>query len=217
MSTDKKAVCQFISKLKKKFGHPTNKDRNLIFRGEPEYYRAVRSSLLRKIEDSVKEVSPAISKNAARVFNSDKSYPIMAREASPYFGGDIVRDREFEAIATLQHFGAPTPLIDFSLDWRIALYFACEKFEYSYGRIIFFSRERAKSRYGLSVQNPSGHHHDNAGQTAGRQIDQESVLVWSENGEFKPDACHIQSIPRKYKPSLLAWLRSEGIHRESVY
>ena len=217
MPIDRKSICNFTSELEQKFGRPANEDRKLIFRGEPAYYRAVRSSLLRKIEDSVKEVSPAAGKNAAKVFNSDKSYRIMAREASTYFGGDIVRDREFEAIATLQHFGAPTPLIDFSLDWRIALYFACERFEYSCGRIIFFSCERAKNQYGLSVRKPSGHHHDNAGQTAGRQIDQESILVWSENGEFKPDACHIQPIPRKYKPGLLAWLRSEGIHRESVY
>ena len=217
MLVGKKSIYNFISELRQKFGRPASEDRKLIFRGEPAYYRAVRSSLLRKIEDSVKEVSPAAGKNAAKVFNSDKSYRILAREASLYFGGDIVRDREFEAIATLQHFGAPTPLIDFSMDWRIALYFACERFEYSCGRIIFFSCERAKNRYGLSVRKPSGHHHDNAGQTSGRQIDQESVLVWSENGKFKPDACHIQPIPRKHKPSLLAWLRSEGIHRESVY
>ena len=29
----------------------------------------------------------------------------------------------------MQHYGAATPLIDFSEDWRIALYFACERDE----------------------------------------------------------------------------------------
>ncbi len=218
MFPDREEVNQFICELEKKFNRHPSRCKNLIFRGEPEYYREVQSSLLRRIEDSVKEVSSAADKNIAKVFNSDESNRIIAREASSYFGGDIMEGREFEAIATLQHYGAPTPLIDFSLDWRIALYFACEKLKYCYGgRIIFFSSKRAKDRYGLSVRNPSGHHHDNAGQTAGRQIDQQSVLVWSENGEFKPDTCDIKTIPWKYKPALLAWLRSEGIHRESVY
>ena len=209
MSANKEAVCRFIGKLYKTFGSHAYGDQNLIFRGEPEEYKTVKSSLLRKIEENVKY--------PAYTFDTDSSNRTIAREASPYFGGDIVRGRELEAIATLQHYGAPTPLIDFSLDWRIALYFACEKLEYKCGRIIFFSCESAKSRYDLSVQKPSGHHHDNAGQMAGRQIDQQSVLVWSENGGFKPDACHIKPVPRKYKPGLLAWLRSQGIHRESVY
>ena len=208
MSSDREDVNQFIDKLKITFGHPTE-DRNLIFRGEPQKYKTVRCSLLRNIKQ--------VSNKVPYEFSADTSNRIMAREASSYFGGDIMRGREFEAVATLQHYGAPTPLIDFSLDWRIALYFACERLEHKCGRIIFFSREKVKNRYRLSIKDPSGHHHDHAGQIAGRQIDQQSVLVWSENGEFIPDTCDIKTIPWKYKPALLAWLRSEGIHRESVY
>ena len=71
MSPDREEVNQFICELEKKFNCPSSRCKNLIFRGEPKYYRSVQSSLLRKIEDSVKEVSSAASKNTAKIFNSD--------------------------------------------------------------------------------------------------------------------------------------------------
>ena len=218
MSKCKKQVGQFICDLKSKFGHPANTDRNLIFRGEPECYYAVESSLLREIKNSLKTICGSDWESVPEnIFDESYFNRSMGMEVAPYVGGGIVRDLEFEAIATLQHYGAPTTLIDFSRDWRVALFFACEKLEHQCGRIIYFSSSEAKSHYNLKVQSPKGHSHDNTGQEAGRQVEQQSVLVSSQYGKFKPKSCHIVHIDWKLKPGLLAWLRSQGIHRESIY
>ena len=136
--------------------------------------------------------------------------------AAPYVGGDIV-GREFETLAAMQHYGAATPLIDFSEDWRVALYFACERDEDEDGRIIYFTEKRAKKRYDLKIKRPKTHHHDDAGRLAGRQIDQRSVLVWAENGKFDPCDADTVCIPQNLKPHMLAWLRSQGLSEDVIY
>ena len=209
MKPDKNAVEEFVGSLKVDFANSTG--RGLIFRGEPEKYEMVRSSLLRSFD----EVSRTSGVDAP--FCARQSDSITAEEASPYFGGGIIEGAEFEALAILQHFGAPTSLIDFSADWRVALYFACEKASKEAGRIVFFTEEAAKYGYGLTVRRPQGHQHDPSGRPVGREIEQASVLVWKQSGEFSPCSTDTRLVERENKAGLLAWLRAQGIHRESVY
>ena len=213
MRVDRVVISGFIEEIRERFSAPAGDSGFLIFRGESKPYKNVTSTLLRKFRCSLSKLEV----DEKSIFSSSVSDDLIARESSPYFGGSIVRGEEFEALAVLQHYGAPTTLMDFSRDWRVALYFACEKHINWKGRIIFFSCKVAKRRYGLSVREPTGHQHDHSGMSVGREIDQKSILVSAGSGEFRPSSSDIQDISRKYKPGLLAWLRSQGIHRESVY
>lgn len=213
LQIDKEPILEFIDDIRKRFCGSDGDSGALIFRGEADCYPSVRSSLRRKLDGKFSEAGI----DADCIFSSPSSHRLIAQEAAPYFGGGLVTGGEFEALAVLQHYGAPTGLIDFSGDWRVALYFACQEYMDKCGRIIFFSPDEAKARYGLAVRRPTAHQHDTSGRTVGREIEQESVLVSAELGEFKPLPCHIHRVPRAYKPHMLAWLRSQGISRESVY
>ena len=213
MHIDKEPIRKFIDDVREIFQHSNEDPGHLIFRGEPKCYPEVRSSLLRKLGGGFSEAG--VDSNCA--FSSKTSDCLMAQEADPYFGGGLVMGEEFEALAVLQHYGAPTSLIDFSEDWRVAMYFACERYAEKCGRIVFFSSRDAEQEYRLSVRRPKAHQHDQSGRSVGREMDQKSVLVSAESGEFAPHSSHVQTIPHKYKPHLLAWLRSQGISRESVY
>ena len=121
-------------------------------------------------------------------------------------------------LPSLQHYGpAPTNLMDFSTDWRVALYFACEKKEEKDGRIIYLTEKEAQEAYNLRLRCPQGHQHDQSGRAVGREIEQASVLALSDTGEFTPCSEHIEPVCHELKAGLLAWLRAQGIHRESVY
>ena len=213
MIVDKKPFSGFIRKRCREFRDPSEDNNSFIFRGEAKKHEEVRSSLLR----AYRKVLKSTESDVADIFESDLADQIIAREASPYFGGGVIRHGEYEALAILQHYGSPTSLMDFSKDWRVALYFACEKLEGKDGRIIYFSQERAERCYQLKVREPEGHQHDNSGRPVGREIEQRSVLVSAESGKFIPEQSDTKKVPRELKAGLLAWLREEGIHRESVY
>ena len=202
---EKEAACKLISELCERFGS-SHKDRKFIFRGEPCTYPSVQCSLLRKMNGT----------EASMRFSAKDMMRRLAVGAAPYVGGDIV-GREFETLAAMQHYGAATPLIDFSEDWRVALYFTCERDEDKDGRIIYFTEKRTKKRYDLKIKRPKTHHHDDAGRLAGRQIDQRSVLVWAENGKFDPCDADTVCIPQNLKPHMLAWLRSQGLSEDVIY
>ena len=44
---------------------------------------------------------------------------------------------DFELLTEIQHFGGATRLIDFTEDYLIALFFACDKSPEKHGRVIF--------------------------------------------------------------------------------
>ena len=205
---ERNTACKLISDLYGHFGSPHKKS-NFIFRGEPSTYSSVKCSLLRKM-NKVEDNETSIR------FSAKEMTRRLASGAAPYVGGDIV-GREFETLAAMQHYGAATPLIDFSEDWRVALYFTCERDEDKDGRIIYFTEKRAKKRYDLKIKRPKTHYHDDAGRLAGRQIDQRSVLVWAEDGEFKPWRADALCIPKNLKPHMLAWLRSQGLREDVIY
>ena len=210
VQSEKNAICRIIKDLCERFGAPYSKGK-FIFRGEPDAsYPSVSSGLLRKIKEMK-------GRRAEESFDSERMMRHLASRAAPYVGGNVV-GREFETIAAMQHYGAATPLIDFTEDWRVALYFACERNESKDGRIIHLTKKRAKERYDLTLQIPESHDHDTSGRLAGRQVDQRSVLVWAKAGEFITSApSDATCLPKKLKPHLLAWLRSQGLSEDVIY
>lgn len=213
MRVDREAIRQYKERLKKGLLHAKSEQKSLIYRGESEDHGAVSCGLLR----SFCKIQKKYGANCARIFDSSRSDLMLADEGSSYFGGGVVVGSEFEALAILQHYGAQTSLIDFSQDWRVALYFACEKAGNEDGRIVFFCQEVAERCYALKIRQPAGHQHDQAGRSVGREIDQKSILAWTPTGRFIPRDAHVMRVAGKFKAGLLGWLRSQGIHRESVY
>ena len=207
--SEKEAARKLISDLCGRFGIPHKKGK-FIFRGETDACNPRVSCSLRR------KMCKAQGNKTFIRFSAKDMMRHLASGATPYVGGHVV-GREFETLAAMQHYGAATPLIDFSEDWRIALYFACERDANKDGRIIYFTEKRAKQRYDLKIKRPRTHHHDDAGRIAGRQIDQRSVLVWAEDGYFKPWRADTVCISNNLKPHMLAWLRSEGLSEDVIY
>ena len=204
---EKETARKLISDLCGRFGSPHRKGR-FIFRGESCGYPSVKCGLLR--------IMPNTKSDKTHHFSAEDMRVRLAAGAAPYVGGNVI-GREFETLAAMQHYGAATTLIDFSEDWRIALYFASERDENENGRIIYFTEKRARDRYELKVKRPQSHHHDSAGRLAGRQIDQRSVLVWTEEGQFKPWRADTVCISKSLNPHMLAWLRSQGLSEDVIY
>ena len=91
-----------------------------LYRGEPECYPKVSSSLYREY--------PEVAENLDISF-VQKAMLEVAKE----FVGEI---DENDLLAELQHFECSTNLIDFTTDYHIALFFACDGQSEKDGRII---------------------------------------------------------------------------------
>lgn len=162
---------------------------NHIFRGEPENYERVSSTLYRQYEKQIE----------AGHFDIGAVQREILLEAIKYTNET---DR-FEILAELQHHGGKTNLIDFSTDFLIALFFACNSSPHHDGRVIVqpVSPELmlAKARHPRN-----------------RVISQKSIFVLPSKGFIEPD--HVISIPKDLKQPILEYLRKcHGISTEEVY
>ena len=160
-----------------------------IYRGEPEHYEEVSSSLYRQYRDidvesfDIEEVQKEILDKARRYTSATD---------------------ELEILAELQHHGGKTNLIDFTTDYRIALFFACDGFHDKDGRLILQRREAIRDQI-KRPQNP-----------ANRVIAQKSVFVQPPKGFVEPDA--EIDIPKDLKQPILDHLRKyHGISTETIY
>ncbi len=98
-----------------------------LYRGEPETYPKVSSSLYRKHQGI-----------EAAYFNIAVVQDEMLQEAKRF-----TRETDDDAILEqLQHFGYPTNQIDFTTDYNIALFFACYSELEKDGRVILLDKGR---------------------------------------------------------------------------
>ena len=164
-----------------------------IYRGEPECYKKVSSSLYRQyykeidIEDfKVEDVQKEILEKAKQY--TDKT-------------------DKFEILAELQHYGGRTNLIDFTTDYLIALFFACDgsDFHDKCGRLILWQK---REDHFYQVYQPR--------EPRNRVIAQKSIFVLPDAGFIDPDEVII--IPAELKQLLLNHLRDyHGIFSETIY
>lgn len=97
---------------------------NCIDRGEPEHYEKVSSTLYRLAPDE---------------FDSEKYDLESLQKEILKITRNHIHDHEkerFELLTELQHYGSQTNLIDFTNDYHIALFFACNGSHDKDGRII---------------------------------------------------------------------------------
>ena len=188
-----------------------------IFRGEPECYPKVSSTLYRQYEE--------ILTNRSNVEDFQNEMLIAAKEHLPGTTSDFetsVRrlgaaigipsepDHDFETLTELQHYGGKTNLIDFTTDSRVALFFACDGSPSKNGRVIF----RKKGDMKKLVENPR-----EPINPLNRVIAQKSIFVRPLRGfvEFDPDK-DVVVIPVVLKKPMLEYLQKyHNISAKTVY
>ena len=158
-----------------------------LFRGEPKCYRLVSSSLYREFPD--------IEEQHFHIGTVQDEMLEAARE----FVGDGDKD---ELLAQLQHYGYPTNLIDFTTDYHVALFFACDADAKENGRVILVRQ----SKY--PIMKPKS--------PVNRVLAQKSVFVRPPEGIVEPDA--VVMVPSGLKAIILDYLSAgHGISTATVY
>ncbi len=162
---------------------------DFLYRGEPKCYKQVSSGLYRKYE-----------KIAADNFDIGIVQREMLQTAKEFVGETGEDDNEI--LDQLQHFGYSTNLIDFTTDYHIALFFACDGKPKKDGRVILLN----KTDYLL--RNPTG--------PANRVIAQKSVFVQPPQGFVEPS--DVVVIPHRLKNPILKHLdQAHGVAARTIY
>ena len=165
-----------------------------LYRGEPECYPIVSSSLYRAC------VEVADSKIEIVSFDFDIVQRDMLKEAKKF----THKTDEFEILSELQHYGGKTNVIDFTTDYHVALFFACDSSPDEDGRVILLCKA-SLSGHMYQPQKP-----------VNRVIGQKSVFVNQPKGFVEPD---IEiNIPKVLKQPILDHLqRYHSISKETIY
>ena len=173
----------------------TTADGGFIYRGEPQHYEQVSSSLWRECEKEIGAEEFDIETIEKKMLEVSKNY--------------THEKDEFEILTELQHFGGYTNLIDFTTDNHIALFFACDGSLGKPGRIILLKRtEEINKEYQIEKpRNPQN-----------RIIAQKSIFVRPPKGFIEPEQFVEVNIPEALKGPMLDHLqKQQGISTQAVY
>ena len=153
-----------------------------IYRGESKLHEYVSSRLYRDHEQNLKEGD-----------NIELIQRHELNEAKQFTN----REDELEILAEIQHFGGSTNLIDFTTDYLIALFFACDGEYHEDGRLIFLDRNSNVSMYARRPRTPLH-----------RVVAQKSVFVRPPKGRIDDEDYGTLVIPSQMKEGLLDHLRN---------
>ena len=213
-SNDKQLTIQdIIHEIEQK-----SKGGGYIYRGERELHKdpphngKVSSNLWREygieeehfnIELVQKEMLAAAKKHTGDL-PQDFSLDVIA---SPNTVGESTQEViDFEILTEIQHYGGKTNLIDFTTDYFIALFFACDGHYDEEGRVILQKIDKIRSM----IAHPRNPRH--------RVIAQKSVFVRPPKGFIEPREDEIITIPSHLKQPMLEHLRNyHAIFTESIY
>ena len=150
-----------------------------IYRGEPKHYSKVSSSLYREWSEIDKDI------NVVAVQNE------ILKEAKRF----VYDNDELEILTQLQHYGGATNLIDFTTDYLVAMFFACDGSDLlnQNGRIILLEKSSAINKQLEIPRNPRN-----------RVMAQKSIFVRPHRGFIEPD--HVVNIPKALKTPILNYL-----------
>ena len=187
-----------MNEFKTRFGAKTESEMNrflellrrqaltgkFIYRGEPEIYPKVSSSLYRQCDK--KGIAPNELPNSLewckQMWELQKDIVAQSRRFLPgrqkldmyersfwnqnhYSLTNYIDTEEYEILCQLQHYGGSTNLVDFTADYFVALFFACEQKHTEDGRIILsemlplpvrISDARVQAQKSFFVQVPDG-------------------------------------------------------------
>lgn len=186
-------------------------DGDYIYRGEPECNEKVSSTLYREHEEDIeaghfniefaqREMLIVAKRHIGDTRTEFFQSLALAAEQSPY------KTDEFELLTELQHYGGKTNLIDFTTDYFVALFFACDGYHDKDGRVILQKTEEIRN-FVTYPQNPRH-----------RVIAQKSVFVHPPKGYINLREDDIVTIPANFKLPLLQHLRKyHSLFTETIY
>ena len=185
-----------LSRILAKIREITEKSSNgdYIYRGEPKHYKKVSSTLYRQYEDDIE----------AEHLDIEVVQNEMLIEAQDYIHET---DDEFEILTQLQHFGGKTNLIDFTTDYLIALFFACESLFNKPGRVILLDESAQEENRAKKPRN-----------IINRVRDQKSIFARPLRGfiEIEPD--DVINIPKCLKQPMSDYLKKyHDISTKTIY
>lgn len=164
-----------------------------IYRGEPECFSQISSTLYRQHEDKIDTDHYDIEIAQKEMLKQVRAYASF--------------EDETDILVELQHFGGKTNLIDFTLDFLIALFFACDSSHDKDGRIILLD---VASRPGQIKSPKKNQNH--------RVISQKSIFVHPPFGYIKSSEVEIVPIPKELKQATMEHLKKyHGISIETIY
>ena len=167
-------------------------DGDYIYRGESnKYHKKVSSGLYREYEADIEAEDFDIAVVQEEILREAKEYTTHKMD-------------DPEILAQLQHHGGKTNLIDFTTDYLVALFFACDGNRDKPGKVIF-------------LQNQSGDYEVlKPPRTIPRAGVQKSIFVQSPSGVVEPDA--VVDIPADLKGPMLDYLRKHhDISTKTIY
>ncbi|MXV83975.1 tetratricopeptide repeat protein [Candidatus Poribacteria bacterium] len=205
--TSQLTIQDIIREIKKK-----SKGGGYIYRGERKCNPKVSSKLYRDFEietgnfniDLVEKEMLAAAKKHTGDLPQDFRLDVMA---PPNVITALTEEaRDFEILTEIQHYGGKTNLIDFTTDYFIALFFACDGRYDEDGRVILQKRDEISDM----IAPPRNPRH--------RVIVKKSVFIRPPRGFIEPEESDIVTIPANLKEPLLQHLRDyHGISTEVIY
>ena len=180
-----------------------------IYRGENKCHPSVSSSLYREfdIEDDnfdiklvEKEMLDDAKKHVGELAQDSRAEDTKGSENT-----EIPID--LERLTELQHYGGKTNLIDFTTDYLIALFFACDGEPEKHGRVILQKSEEIEDW----IHQPQNPRH--------RVVAQKSIFVRPPHGFFCPgEEKEVVRIEKDLKQEVLSYLRNyHGISTYTIY
>ena len=167
-----------------------SEDGDYIYRGEPECYEKVSSNLYREYEADIEAEQFDIAVVQEEILTEAKEY--------------THKTDEFEILTELQHHGGKTNLIDFTEDYLVALFFACDGNRDELGKVILLKKESEA----YEVVKPP--------RTIARAGVQKSIFVQSPTGVVEPD--DFVYIPADLKRAMLDYLQKHhDISTKTIY
>ena len=162
-----------------------------IYRGESESHDEVSSNLYREYKDDIE----------AESFDIEVVQNEILREAKEYTTHKM---DDLEILTELQHHGGKTNLIDFTTDYLVALFFACDGNRDEPGRVILLQKQ---SKAYKVVPAP---------RTIPRASIQKGIFVQAPRGVVDPDT--VVYIPEDLKGDMLDYLRKHhDISTKTIY
>ena len=170
---------------------------NCIYRGESEDYGKVTSALYRLSQSD---------------FDSGKYDLESLNKANLEDARNHIQDQEkddFELLTELQHYGSQTNLIDFTTDFYIALFFACNGSHDKDGRVIVLQRsEDIDEEY--EIERPL--------KPINRVKAQKSIFTQPHKGFIEPNDFNTVPVPANLKQWILIYLRNfQDISIQSIF
>ncbi len=204
-------------------------DAECVFRGEPKCYDKVACGALREYSNVKDTFMPStiltdipgltVDTRGLEIhfnFTASKeaiqdSQQEMLKNLQRRIGEENNTDH-LSMVAILQHIGYGTHLLDFTKDYRIAMFFACRKEFDADGRIILLRTDNEKYKMHNMSQKKELH------LVEGRAAAQKSVLVdCPELYVEEVDHYYVRRIPKNLKVPIMEYLKANGISEETIF